>query len=79
MYIFTKKFWSYAGERAIKTFAQTGIALLGVSVGGELAGFADFDWVYMGSAVGVATILSILTSLSTYDPSVVVDVKVPLV
>ena len=29
MKILTKEFWTYAGERAIKTFAQTAVAYFG--------------------------------------------------
>lgn len=65
MSIFSKAFWQYAGERAIKTAAQTAIAVLGTSSAGlfsmDLAGFA--------SAVSGATLLSLLTSILAYKPT----------
>jgi len=45
--------------RAIKTIAQTGVALIGVGSVME-----DIDWVRIGSAAVVAGILSILTSIA---------------
>lgn len=73
MYIFTRSFWSYAGERAIKTFAQTAIALLTVT-GVATPGFEAFDWIVIGSATGVATLLSILTAIANYDAAKTVNV-----
>jgi len=59
MTILSREFWSYAGERAIKTFAQTAIATLG---GGSI-GVLDIDWVGVGSVSAGAAVLSILTSI----------------
>lgn len=59
MTILSPEFWSYAGERAIKTFAQTAIATLG---GGSI-GVLDIDWVGVGSVSAGAAVLSILTSI----------------
>lgn len=59
MTILTREFWSYAGERAIKTFAQTAIATLG---GGSI-GVLDIDWIGVSSVSTGAAILSILTSI----------------
>lgn len=61
MTILSREFWSYAGERAIKTFAQTAIATLG---GGSI-GVLDIDWVGVSSVSAGAAILSILTSIVT--------------
>ena len=61
MTILSREFWSYAGERAIKTFAQTAIATLG---GGSI-GVLDIDWVGVGSVSAGAAVLSILTSIVT--------------
>jgi hypothetical protein len=57
--IFTKKWFKAAGIRAIKTIAQTAIAMIGTSVV-----LAEVDWVAVVSASVLAGILSILTSLA---------------
>jgi len=64
MTIFTRAFWKYAGERAIKTIAQTAIALLSVS---SVTGVLDVVWIGVASAVALAGILSVLTSVTTYS------------
>ena len=48
-----------AGIRAIKTIAQTAVAL--VSVGTVMS---DIDWIQVGSASLLAGILSLLTSIA---------------
>jgi hypothetical protein len=50
----------YALERAIKTFAQTFLAVVG---GGQLVGIADVDWLGAASIAAVAAVLSLLTSV----------------
>jgi hypothetical protein len=57
--MFTKAFWTYAGERAIKTFSQTALAYLGT---GSL-GLFSVDFLALGSLAGGAALLSILTSV----------------
>ena len=53
------KTWAkYAGIRALKTVAQTGVATIGTS-----AVIGDVNWVMVGSASILAGILSILTSI----------------
>lgn len=47
-----------AGMRALKTAAQTTIAMIST---GQILG--DIDWVYVASAVALATVLSVLTSV----------------
>jgi len=59
MKIFTLEFWQYAGERAIKTFAQAAIASLGVGSAGLFA----IDYLGLLSLAGGAALLSILTSI----------------
>ena len=63
MYIFTRAFWSYAGERAIKTVAQAGLAAIGTGALGILA----VDWTGIGSVAALAGVVSILTSVVGYD------------
>jgi len=60
MRIFSLEFWSYAGERAIKTVAQSAIAVLGT---GSI-GLFTIDWVSLASVSLGAGLLSILTSVA---------------
>lgn len=46
--------------RAIKTAAQTGVALIGTNG----IGITDVDWLAVGSAASLAGIVSILTSIA---------------
>ena len=46
--------------RAVRTFAQTAVALIGT----EMVGFTDLDWIHIASVSGVAAVLSILTSVA---------------
>ncbi len=48
-----------AGIRALKTFAQTAVALIGTSA----VGLLDVGWVGVGSGALLAALLSILTSI----------------
>ena len=54
-----KKWFKYAGIRAIKTVAQTAIATIGTS-----AVMSDVNWLMVLSASLLAGILSLLTSLA---------------
>lgn len=54
-----KNWFKYAGIRAIKTIAQTAIAMIGTSVA-----MGDVNWVTVGSASLLAGILSLLTSVA---------------
>ncbi len=61
MKIFSVEFWrDYAGERAIKTVAQSAIAFLGT---GSM-GLFTIDWVSLASVSLGAGFLSILTSVA---------------
>lgn len=53
------KWFKAAGVRAIKTVAQTAVALIGVGTY-----MSDIDWLMVGSASLLAGILSILTSIA---------------
>ena len=55
----TKLWFKAAGIRALKTLAQTAIAMIGV---GSTVG--SVDWLTVGSTAAVAAILSLLTSLA---------------
>jgi hypothetical protein len=66
--MFCKRFWRLSLERAVKTFAQTLLAILGV--GG--LGLLDAPWVTALSTAGMATLLSLLssvTSMQVGDPT----------
>ena len=54
-----KIWWKAALIRAVKTVAQTAVALIGVG-----SVMSDIDWVRVGSAALVAGILSLLTSVA---------------
>lgn len=61
--IWTKAFWMGAAERAVKTFFQTLVATVAVLATGEMVGIADVDWITVASVSGLATILSLATSI----------------
>lgn len=55
----SKRWWSAAGVRAIKTVAQTAVAMIGTSMT-----LGEVNWALVGSASALAGILSLLTSLA---------------
>jgi hypothetical protein len=59
--IWTLVFWRAALERAIKTFGQTGAALLTATGTGLL----DTDWQTCASVAGMAAVISLLTSVGS--------------
>ena len=59
--MFSIEFWSYAGERAIKTVAQAALAFLGTGT----VGLFTIDWYSLASVSLGAGLLSILTSIVT--------------
>lgn len=61
MKIFSLEFWSYAGERAVKTLAQAALAYLGTGT----VGLLSIDFVTLLSVAGGAALLSVLTSIVT--------------
>ena len=60
-YMTTQEFWASTFERAVKTFAQAAVALIGTGA----AGVTELDWQQIGSVSLVAAIVSILTSLAS--------------
>lgn len=60
-----KKFLVAMLIRALRTFAQTGVAMITVG-----AAFNEVDWIRVVSVSGVAFIASCLTSLATGLPEV---------
>lgn len=62
MKFFSIEFWSYAGERAVKTVAQAALAFIG---SGSMGLFA-IDWVGLASVSLGAGLLSVLTSVISH-------------
>lgn len=58
----TKAFWVAAGERAVKTAAQTAAATIGTDA---LVSASDLDYLALGSVSAGAALLSVLTSLAS--------------
>lgn len=59
-------FWRAAGLRAVRTMAQTAVALIGTNA----AGITDVNWVGVASGSALSGIVSILTSIATDLPEV---------
>lgn len=57
-YLTSKSWWEKAGIRAIKTMAQSGVAVIGTSTI-----ISQIDWKVVVSTVIVSGVLSLLTSL----------------
>ena len=60
--LFTTEFWKGAGERAIKTFFQSFVALIGTA---QLV--RSVDWAVVVSGSLLATLLSLATSVGNVD------------
>lgn len=58
-----KAYWSFSAERAIKTVAQVAIATIGVNA----VGILDVEWGQVASVAALAGVMSLLTSVLTYD------------
>ena len=58
-----KKFHEYATERALKTWAQTALATIGIGA----AGILSVDLVNVLSVSTLALVMSLLTSVLQYD------------
>lgn len=59
-----KQFWIAAGIRAVKTMAQTAVALIGTNA----VGVTEVDWIGAASGAALSGVLSILTSIATGLP-----------
>jgi hypothetical protein len=57
------KYLDYSIERALKTVAQVAIA----SIGATAVGVLDVDWVQVLSVSALAGVMSLLTSVLSYD------------
>lgn len=60
MNVFTKEWAIAAAIRALKTFAQTIAATIGV----DAVGFTEVGWIRALSVAGVAAVLSLCTSVA---------------
>lgn len=74
-------FWTATLERAVKSFAQSLLALLSA----RQVGLLEVDWVATLSTAGMVTLLSVLTSLASSqlgdprDPSALSSSRPPAV
>ena len=59
-----KAYWDYSGERAVKTVAQSALAVITAS---GVIGILDLDVVEILSVSGLAGLMSLLTSVLQYD------------
>ena len=59
-----KQFCIAAGIRAVKTMAQTAVALIGTNA----VGVTEVDWIGVASGAALSGVLSILTSIATGLP-----------
>ncbi|MGO1048813.1 holin [Crossiella sp. CA198] len=62
--MWTSVFWRSAAERALKTLAQTLVAVLGA----DGIGLLNAPWTAALSAAGMAALLSLLTSVASSGP-----------
>ena len=59
MKLFTTAFWLYAGERAVKTAAQSAVAVLGSNT----VTITHIDFLGLLAVAGGSALLSVLTSI----------------
>ncbi len=55
----SKRWWKAAAVRAVKTFAQAAVGMIGASVV-----IAEVDWIMVLSASALAAVVSLLTSVA---------------
>jgi hypothetical protein len=61
-----KKWWLAAGNRAVRTMAQTAVALIGTNA----VGVTDVNWLGVISGAALSGVVSILTSIAAGLPEV---------
>ena len=77
MSIYMKKtFWAGAAERAVKTLAQSVLAMIGTNT----VAITDLDWEHILAVAATAAVVSVLTSLATPETAATSkEVKVEMV
>lgn len=71
MSLFSRIFWVYAFERAVKAVAQSGLA----SIGANSLGIMAVDWKTIGSIAALSGVASVLMSLNSFSgPGITGDV-----
>ncbi len=61
----TREFWNAAGIRALRTMAQTAVAMLPTATM-----ITEVDWVAVAGTAALAGVMSVLTSIATGLPEV---------
>jgi len=61
-----RQYLDYSVERAIKTVAQTAIAVI---TGSQVLNVVDVDWTQVAGISALAGVMSLLTSVLVYDKS----------
>ena len=59
--MFSREFWIDTLERAVKTFAQAAVAVIGANA----VGVTDIDFAVVASVAGLAALLSVLSSIAS--------------
>lgn len=59
-----KKYLDYSVERALKTLAQTAIAVI---TGSQVLNVIEVDWVQVAGISALAAVMSLLNSVLDYD------------
>jgi hypothetical protein len=59
-----KSYLDYSVERAVKTVAQTAIAVI---TGSQVLNVIDVDWAQVAGIAALAGVMSLLTSVLVYD------------
>ena len=59
-----RQYLNYSVERAIKTVAQTAIAVI---TGSQVLNVVDVDWTQVAGISALAGVMSLLTSVLVYD------------